>query len=127
MTPGVYHLVLQLREPQCVRVGSLGTYDFPAGYYVYTGSALNGLEARIARHRRHRKTLRWHVDYLLPTAEIVRVVELPTRAAIECRRNQGVLAMTGARVVVRKFGASDCHCESHLAYFGDVCPDLSDC
>lgn len=124
MRPGIYHLILRTPECRRVRVGRLGTFEFPAGHYVYTGSALNGLEPRIARHRRRRKKLRWHIDYLLGRAEIVTVIEVQTTQPEECRRNQRVLAMADARVLVRRFGASDCRCESHLAYFGDVCPDL---
>ena len=90
---------------------------------MYTGSALNGLESRIARHRRRRKTLRWHIDYLLEVAEIVAAVEVPTRRRLECARNRRVLAAAGARVIARGFGAGGCQCEAHLAYFGDVCPE----
>ncbi len=123
MTPGVYHLVLRVPQTRLVRVGRLGTFEFPSGYYVYTGSALNGLESRIARHRRRRKKLRWHIDYLLQTAEIVAAVEVLTRRRVECARNRRVLATAGARVIARGFGASDCQCETHLAYFGEVRPD----
>ncbi len=71
-----------------MRIGALGTFDFPRGHYVYIGSALNGLEARIARHLAgvpwqnlspdlqsgeigkrcreiHQKKMFWHIDYFL--------------------------------------------------------------
>ena len=38
--------------------------EFSAGVYVYTGSATRGLEARIARHQRADKKIRWHFDHL---------------------------------------------------------------
>lgn len=124
-TPGIYHLVLRLPEPKTVRIGRLGRIAFQAGYYVYTGSAMNGLEARIARHARRRKTMRWHIDFLLRAARLVEVVAIPTRARAECRRNCGLMAQAEARVPVPGFGSSDCRCPAHLAYFGDHRPDIA--
>ncbi len=123
--PGVYHLLLHVSRSMALRIGKLGVFTFPAGYYVYTGSAMRGLRARLNRHRRRRKKLWWHIDYLLRRAEIVDVVEVPTRRPMECALNRRVLKMAGARVVARGFGASDCRCEAHLAYFGAVRPDVS--
>jgi Uri superfamily endonuclease len=114
--PGIYQLHLRLREPVRIPVGRLGTFDFPAGAYVYTGSALGGLQRRIERHRRQAKRLHWHIDYLLIHAAIERVLTFPTREPLECDLNRRTVAETGARVVVRGFGSSDCRCESHLLY-----------
>lgn len=116
-TPGVYHLVMRLDRARSIRVGRLGVFRFRPGYYVYTGSALSGLEPRIARHRRRRKRLRWHIDYLLGHARILDVIAVATERRIECERNRRVLAMEGARVPVKDFGASDCRCPAHLAWF----------
>jgi Uri superfamily endonuclease len=68
-----YQLRILVLHPLRLRVGALGEFDFPAGQYLYTGSARRNLEARIARHLRRDKPLRWHIDYLL-TAEGVRVL-----------------------------------------------------
>ena len=116
-TAGIYHLVLHLPKPTRIRVGRLGVFTFARGWYVYTGSAMKGLEARIARHRRRRKKLQWHVDYLLRQARILEVVTVPTRRRVECARNRKVLALPGAEVVVKGFGSSDCRCAAHLAHF----------
>jgi len=124
-TGGVYHLLLHLGEPVSIRVGRLGRFSFPAGWYIYTGSAMGGLEARIARHRRRRKRLHWHIDYLLARARLVDVVAIPTGESIECVRNRQVLALSEASVVVPRFGASDCRCRSHLVYFGAARPELT--
>ena len=57
--PGVYQLHLRLAVAARLEIGRLGTYDFPAGRYIYTGSALSGLSRRLARHRaRHGGRLR---------------------------------------------------------------------
>ncbi len=116
-TPGVYHLILCLDQQATIRVGRLGRFTFPAGCYIYTGSAMGGLEARVARHCRQRKTRRWHIDYLLTKARVVEVVTIPTRERVECARNQAVLSLPGASVLAPRFGASDCRCAAHLAYF----------
>jgi Uri superfamily endonuclease len=52
--PGTYALLLKLDKQERITIGKLGTFDFPAGYYLYVGSALGpgGLRARLARHRR---------------------------------------------------------------------------
>jgi Uri superfamily endonuclease len=51
---GTYALLLKLDKQERITVGRLGTFGFPAGYYLYVGSALGpgGLRARLARHRR---------------------------------------------------------------------------
>ncbi len=121
---GVYHLVLHVSSATTVRVGKLGTCTFPAGYYVYTGSAMGGLRARLDRHRRRHKKLRWHIDYLLRHADVLDVLTVPTRRRMECRLNRRVLNMKRARVVARGFGSSDCRCPSHLIYVGAETPRI---
>lgn len=116
--PGVYQMVLSLAEEVTLQVGALGTFRFPAGRYVYTGSALGGLRARVARHLRWQKRLRWHIDYLLQHATVQEVHLFPTRERSECLFNQQVLASRQARVIARGFGSSDCRCPTHLVYLG---------
>jgi Uri superfamily endonuclease len=110
-----YQLWIALRQPLSIEVGRLGLRHFPAGVYVYTGSARRNLEARIARHMRKDKTLRWHIDYLL-AAPGVELVCVGRSARGECALNQA----TGGAVLVQGFGASDCRkaCGSHLRYLG---------
>lgn len=115
---GVYQLHIYLPRATTMEVGRLGTFRFPAGWYVYTGSAMNGLEARVQRHRRREKKLKWHVDHLLQHALVRSVVTVPTTERIECAWNERTLAQPGARVVAKRFGSSDCRCTSHLIYFG---------
>ena len=111
-----YQLRLAVPLPVRIEVGRLGRFDFPAGIYIYTGSARRNLEARIARHLRREKTLRWHIDYLLG-APGVHVVDVLRSRRGECRWNQA----TGGTVIVPGFGASDCRagCGSHLKRLGD--------
>lgn len=120
MTPGVYQLSLHLPKTVRLQVGKLGTFEFPAGRYVYTGSALNGVEPRLARHRRRRKPLHWHIDYLLRHTRIKSIRVRRTRRRVECVLNREVLTQPGVQVIAKGFGASDCRCQAHLVYLGRV-------
>jgi len=94
-----------------VRIGSLGSFDFPAGLYIYTGSARRNFEARITRHLSTAKKMHWHIDYLL-AAPGVKVREVRRFAEAECTINQSL----DGDIPVIGFGASDCRagCGSHL-------------
>ncbi len=110
-----YQLRIRVDQPLRLAIGRLGSFDFPAGDYVYTGSAKRNFEARIARHLRKEKALRWHIDYLL-AASGVDVTEVVRSDTDKCALNQ----TTAGRVPVPGFGASDCKhgCGGHLKYLG---------
>jgi Uri superfamily endonuclease len=118
LTRGSYQLILYLPKVTTLQVGRLGTFLFPAGRYVYTGSALNGVETRLARHQRQNKTLHWHIDYLLRHARIMTIRVFPTPQNIECALNRQPLRRPGAQVIAKGFGSSDCRCPSHLVFLG---------
>ena len=94
-----------------MRVGRLGDFDFPAGLYSYTGSALRNFEARVSRHLSRAKKMHWHIDYLL-AAPGVRVREVRRYDEADCVVNQQIVG----EITVAGFGASDCRlrCGSHL-------------
>jgi Uri superfamily endonuclease len=104
-------LLIEVAEPVRVTVGRLGEFEFPAGLYGYTGSALRNLEARVRRHLSPVKKMRWHIDYLL-AAPGVRICEVRRFGEAECVINR----QTVGEVPVPGFGASDCRagCGSHL-------------
>jgi len=106
---------MHLAAPLRIAVGRLGTFDFPPGDYVYTGSAKRNFETRVARHLRAEKTLRWHIDYLL-AAPGVTVLDVVRSTLPECTLNQ----TTTGDIPAPGFGASDCKhgCGSHLKYLG---------
>lgn len=114
---GLYQLVIRLRKERDIMVGRHGRFCFPAGFYVYTGSAKRGLEARIARHLRTRKRMRWHIDYLLRYGRILVVKRYTAGERSECELSLGVEMVRGSRMVAAGFGSSDCRCPSHLFYF----------
>ena len=120
MTPSgpparTYQLLIELPAPVRVRIGRLGEFDFPAGRYIYTGSALRNFEARVRRHLSPTKKMHWHIDYLL-AAPGVRVREVKRFGEEECAVNR----RTAGDVPVPGFGASDCRagCGSHLKRVG---------
>ena len=115
---GTYTLVFGLPAPATVEVGALGTREFPAGGYAYTGSAFGaGGFSRVDRHRRvaagDHDVRHWHVDYLggSPATRLEHVVRAPGRD-VEC-----AVARALADGPVPGFGASDCDCDSHLARY----------
>ena len=118
-TRGTYVLVLRLTKGTRIRVGKLGEFLFPAGYYLYVGSAhgSGGLVARVSRHCRAEKKLHWHVDYLMQHARLEEVwyVESPQR--LECVAAEAISALANAGVVAPRFGSSDCRCSAHLLHF----------
>jgi Uri superfamily endonuclease len=124
--PGCYSLIISLKRKKTVRVGKLGVALFPKGTYVYTGSAMGGLAARLKRHLARKKRIHWHIDYLLklPEARVDKVIVYPPAPKQECRQNQRIAALLGATIVLKHFGASDCKsgCASHLLFFGSSGP-----
>lgn len=115
MTPHTYQLHIYLAQPLRIPIGRLGEFDFPAGRYVYTGSAKRNFEARIARHLRKEIALRWHIDFLLAGPGVT-VTEILRTETGECALNQA----TKGDIPIPGFGASDCKhgCGSHLKYLG---------
>lgn len=113
--PPTYQLLIEVAAAIDVVVGRLGLCHFPAGRYVYTGSARRNIGARVARHLAPQKRLHWHIDYLLMAPGVTvagtRLFDEP-----ECQINRN---MPGT-VPVPGFGSSDCRagCGSHLKYLG---------
>lgn len=118
MDKGSYLLGMCLDKSVTLAVGRLGRFTFPAGYYVYAGSARGpgGLSTRLARHRRREKRFHWHVDYLLAHARLLQVWTVVSEQRLECILAQAVIEMADARVVAPRFGASDCRCPAHLIH-----------
>jgi len=113
--PHAYQLHIHLDRSITLAIGRLGTFVFPAGDYIYTGSARRNIEVRIARHLRKEKKLRWHIDYLLASKH-VSVTRVERFTCDECPLNQQV----AGEIIAPGFGASDCRagCGSHLKKTG---------
>jgi len=94
-------------------VGSLGVVAFERGWYAYVGSARRGREARVARHLRAAKPLRWHADYLLSRFP-GRCAWLVDGELTECELAGALAQLPGASRRPPHFGAGDCGCVGHL-------------
>jgi Uri superfamily endonuclease len=131
--PGSYLLWLYLPQATNLRVGKLGDFNFPAGDYVYLGSAHGpgGLRARLGRHLRGDSRPHWHVDYLRATAQICGFGYMVNRrgtiyrAPTECDWSQKLAALPKTEILSPGFGASDCRlgCAAHLIHIPNLDTD----
>lgn len=120
---GTYVLVITLGSDLTTEVGALGTLSFPAGVYLYTGSALGGLDQRVSRHIRHEKTVKWHIDRLTVAADSVIAYESYPDYVPECEL-ASMAGDCGMVPSVDGFGCSDCSCRTHLFRVTDGSLDL---
>lgn len=109
---GTYIIILHLAEDRTITVGSLGKIFFPAGYYLYVGTAAKNLLARMKRHLRKRKKFHWHIDYLRDQAEGCTALAIRTSSKLEHEVARAVSQLADWQVP--RFGSSDCDCETHL-------------
>jgi len=109
---GAYVVALAIAAPIEIRLGKAAPAVLRAGRYLYCGSAYGpgGLRARLGRHFRKTKTLRWHVDHLTTAGEVRGAWAVAQGNECELVRRLGFLTAP-----IDGFGASDCaHCRSHL-------------
>jgi len=110
--PGAYVVAVALAAPLPIRLGHAAPVTLPAGRYLYCGSAYGpgGLGARLARHFRPDKSVRWHVDQLTTRGEVLGAWAISGGDECELVARLGFLP-----VPLDGFGASDCaRCRSHL-------------
>lgn len=115
---GVYCLIVSVLCGIEIQVGALGVKEFPAGIYLYVGSALNGIEARINRHIRINSggvkgRPHWHIDYLLREDE-VRIEGIWFKETVLREECEIARAVSRHGQPIAGFGCSDCKCASHL-------------
>jgi Uri superfamily endonuclease len=124
---GNYVLLLNLPTNETLTIGKLGSFDFPAGWYAYVGSAFGagGLVGRLKHHLKPVEQPHWHIDYLRQAAEVKEIWLAPGEKPREQAWVEIMLAIPGAMILVEGFGASDSPLESHLVYF-DIRPLLED-
>jgi sugar fermentation stimulation protein A len=111
---GAYLLIMELKRPRRIEIGSLGNIRFEKGWYIYVGSAMANLSKRVARHLRMRKKLHWHIDYLRQVADNVTALPIRSSTREECMIAAKLSGIYG--IGSEGFGSSDCHCPAHLFY-----------
>ncbi len=116
--PGTYALVLSSASNSPIQIGRLGTLQLQCGYYIYLGSALGpgGLRARIMHHQKPAAGPHWHIDYLRAQTELDSVWLNYDGKRHEHAWARAMQKVKNATIPLRRFGASDCSCASHL-YF----------
>jgi Uri superfamily endonuclease len=121
--------MLNLAENQHLPGGALGVFLFPAGNYVYLGSARGpgGLQARLSRHLHGSVQLHWHIDWLREKATVtgfacLASIEQVAPMRLECHWSQRITALPGSFIPCRGFGASDCRsgCQAHCIGLGSL-------
>jgi Uri superfamily endonuclease len=116
--PGTYVLVFRLNRAIRLDAGALEPCELTPGTYVYVGSAhgAGGLRARVLRHCRAGKPMRWHVDYLTARQLPMMVVWEASDLRHECEWVHRLLQVAGACAPIQGFGSSDCRagCLAHL-------------
>jgi len=117
--PGTYALVFYSPAIFSVEVGRLGVLDFKKGYYVYVGSAFGpgGISARLNRHLRIKKKKHWHLDYIRQYLKPADVWYSYDTQSLEHLWAEIISKNNKCTSSIKKFGCSDCKCESHLFYF----------
>lgn len=112
---GSYILFMELSKENVFQIGKKGYITFPAAWYVYVGSAMNGIQQRVKRHLSKSKKKHWHIDYFLENVKIHQIFVKESKMKEEC-----VIAQQFAEIFdsIPSFGSSDCSCESHL-FFGE--------
>lgn len=118
-TPGAYALVIDLPKPIILSVAGKSV-ELEEGRYLYAGSARGpgGIRARVRRHLKAAKPVRWHVDRLTNLAGVTVVVALPGSG--ECGIVSFCLEQADGIVPAPGFGSTDCrNCAAHLVALTD--------
>ena len=114
---GIYCFLGKLLADEAMRIGSLGDIELEKGYYAYVGSAMKGLDARLDRHARLDKKVKWHIDHLTTKRSFIPMTAM--YALTRLRRAEHSVAMGIEGQPIEGFGCTDCECTSHLFYLGE--------
>jgi histidyl-tRNA synthetase len=105
-------MAIELADTVVVMLSGRSSIALPAGRYLYCGSAKGpgGLKARLSRHMRRGKSVRWHVDQLTEWGLVIGSWIFPRGDECEVVQMCSYLPMP-----IAGFGSSDCAtCRSHL-------------
>lgn len=111
--PGAYLVWVWLDTP--LKIERPRPAQLASGFYCYAGSARGpgGLKARLLRHLRPDKKVRWHIDQLTTKANHSAAWAWPDGE--ECQLIQTLIHQQGFSIPQPGFGSSDCRCcPAHL-------------
>lgn len=114
----IYALIIQVENTISLKIGTLGPKILNKGLFVYVGSAQSNFYKRINRHKRQKKKIFWHIDYLLTNKKtrIIKIFFKVAKKTEECKLAQ-LISKKGKSIP--NFGSSDCKCKSHLFQIKD--------
>lgn len=116
--PGAYVLAVELASSVTVVLPGKSAASLGSGGYLYCGSARGpgGLRARLRRHMRRGKAVKWHIDRLTEVGVVLGAWVLP--GGDECEL---AAILSGLPTPIVGFGSTDCaRCRSHLFRRHDV-------
>ena len=83
-----------------------------------------GLRGRISHHLRVNRKCHWHIDYLLQKMPVCQVLYTETPSRLEHEWAMLLERIPELNIPMKRFGASDCQCASHLFHipfqYGDI-------
>ena len=116
---GAYVLLIRLATQLDLDISAFSGKSLLPGLYAYCGSAYGpgGIRARVSRHLRNDKPMRWHVDRLTAAGRVEQVgIRIGGR---ECDL-VGEFLTRGSLAELPGFGSSDCRtCPAHLLSLQD--------
>ena len=119
--PGAYLLVVGVSVAVPLGIPRFAGARLEPGTYVYAGSARGpgGIRARVGRHLRGEKTVRWHIDHLTTGRRAVWASVHPDTD--ECSLVTRLLAGGAFETPLAGFGSSDCRfCAAHLLKYREA-------
>ena len=120
-----YALILFLPDDINLTIGTLGTFEFPAGFYGYVDDVAGpSLAGRLKKHLDPTDRPKTHIDYL---QQVTAIYEIWLSSSTVSRRDtwaDTLAAIPGGISLIEGFGSDD-EDESYLIYF-DVRPGLED-
>jgi Uri superfamily endonuclease len=123
---GYYILLIHNTKEIETIIGYLGRKRLEKGYYLYIGSAQGpgGVGARVNRHLKKKKKIRWHIDYLT-TRPTMRIVGIVYTCTTENGAETKIANIIGekAKPAIPKFGSTDTRDLTHLY----KCRDENEC
>jgi len=123
--PGAYLLILGVSAALRLSIPRFAGTCLEPGTYAYAGSARGpgGIRARVGRHLRKEKTIRWHIDHLTSGRQTVWAGVYPD--ADECTLIARLMAGGAFETPLSGFGSSDCRsCAAHLLRFSQAVNQL---
>ncbi len=103
-----YILLIKLHNKMLINIKSLGTVVLDPGFYIYIGSAnIRNPLARILRHFRKRKKIKWHIDFLTNAPSIEVIAAIMCYGLTESLIYDLIISQDRFVTAARRFGSTD--------------------